>query len=340
VLHAVVARLRSIAVLSLACACVGSDPPPSIPSSSGGPTDAGGGALLDGGSDAARAECHWDDPFATPVLVAGVNPETSEQLGATLTADEKQIFFISKGASADGQVLFASRDDEDGAFGEPRPVFSAQDRGSDLGVAVNADASLLVLSSRQSGGAHPDLFVAVRDGAAFGTPIRSGEANSDASDVTPFLTADGASLLFATSRGEPSDANLDLYVASKKSGQNDFGPASPYGGGTTFLTGDAESWPVLSADGLTLYFARQPAAPEGQPTRIWRSHRAATSEAFLPPALVDDLNATPDGGAAYDAPSWISPDDCRIYLTSKRRIRDSGSSWSDIYVAKRQPRVR
>jgi Tol biopolymer transport system component len=72
--------------------------------------------------------------------------------------------------------------------------------------------------------------------------------------------------------------------------------------------------PVVSADGLWLYFAssRGGGGAQGE-LDIWVSHRDSLTSPFAAPVVVTELN-TPSS----DRPSWISTDGCRMYLTSSR----------------------
>jgi hypothetical protein len=65
---------------------------------------------------------------------------------------------------------------------------------------------------------------------------------------------------------------------------------------------------------------------------LFVARRTTPTGTFATPTLVPELN---DANAAVsDVPSWISADDCRLYLTSDRA---SVGGPSDVYVATRTP---
>jgi hypothetical protein len=73
---------------------------------------------------------------------------------------------------------------------------------------------------------------------------------------------------------------------------------------------ESDGRPVLSADGLTLYFASERAAHGGHGgLDIWVATRASDKDPFGPGSLVEEL-ATP--GADY--PGFLSTDGCRLYF--------------------------
>jgi hypothetical protein len=84
---------------------------------------------------------------------------------------------------------------------------------------------------------------------------------------------------------------------------------------------------VVTPDDLTLYFASSRAGSEYD---VYVSHRASATTAFGAPTAVSELNSP----NIYDAPSWVSKDDCVIYLMS---TRDGGAGGVDIYTARRPP---
>ncbi len=80
---------------------------------------------------------------------------------------------------------------------------------------------------------------------------------------------------------------------------------------------------MLSEDGRTLYFrSDRPSAMGG--FNVFVATRPTIAAAFGAPVFVPNVNAAGD-----DGPSFISPDGCRIYLSSDRLGNN------DIFVATR-----
>jgi hypothetical protein len=57
---------------------------------------------------------------------------------------------------------------------------------------------------------------------------------------------------------------------------------------------------------------------------IWMARRSSTTASYDPPVNVQELNT-----AADEYPSWLSPDNCRLYFSR------SGPTGDKIYVAER-----
>ena len=101
-------------------------------------------------------------------------------------------------------------------------------------------------------------------------PVNLSPANSPESDLSPFVSADGLSLYFATTR-PGGIGGEDLWVAHRSSTAADFG--APVNLGPTINTSGAERSPALSADGRTLYFATMRPGGAGG-FDIWAAKRA------------------------------------------------------------------
>jgi len=77
-------------------------------------------------------------------------------------------------------------------------------------------------------------------------------------------------------------------------------------------TNAEEFAPVLSKDGLTLYFGSDAAALGFAGINVWVAKRATTAVDFSPPAVLTSVSSASD-----EQPTWISPDDCRLYLATQ-----------------------
>lgn len=85
--------------------------------------------------------------------------------------------------------------------------------------------------------------------------------------------------------------------------------------------------PVISKNGLALYFSSNRAAPGHLGTNIWVATRATPSADFNAPVIVANVNSD-----VSDYLGFISGDGCRLYLVSDR---PSGKGGQDIYLASR-----
>jgi len=141
----------------------------------------------------------------------------------------------------------------------------------------------------------------------FGAPTVLANVNSTANDTYPFITADELQLWFTSTR--PGSQGDDIYMASRASKTDDFGPAALIAG---VNSAGSETRPTLSADGLTIYI--QYLAPAASLYKITSSTRASTSSAFGAPAEVTAITSA----GFHDDAEFVLPDHSAIYFNSNR----------------------
>lgn len=91
----------------------------------------------------------------------------------------------------------------------------------------------------------------------FGTPTNLGPiVNSPNSDFTACISADELSLFFSSNREPGGFRDFDLWVAKRQAKDEEWGV--PEHLGDNFNSRQNEWTPCLSADGLSLYFAKGP----------------------------------------------------------------------------------
>lgn len=149
------------------------------------------------------------------------------------------------------------------------------------------------------------------------------QVNSTAMDGTPFITADGQALWFASTR--PSGlGDRDIWMAP--GGVNGF--AAPINV-TEVNTVGLEHLPSLTADGLILVLGSTRADSANED--IFMATRDTIDEPFGEPFYVTELNT-----GSYDSSPAITADGLTLYFTSKRN--GDGASGTDIFVATRETR--
>lgn len=162
-----------------------------------------------------------------------------------------------------------------------------------------------------------DLYVARKSALALPfADIRSlgPDVNTAQNEVAPQAAVEGEVLYFAREgsglfRATQGPAGFESAVELTQ--------LMPQTGGITS--------PVISQDEQTLFFASD--RPDGVGTfDIWVTTRPGPGQPFGEPENVAELNSS-----AQDLPGWLSPDGCRLYLSSSR----NGSH--DIFVAEREP---
>jgi len=146
---------------------------------------------------------------------------------------------------------------------------------------VSADETELFFTSERNG--HRDLFVSTRPSkeAAWSEPVNLGAPIDDpsAGDFSLRLSDDGKSLYFASTRSG-GFGQADMYVATRVSTQDPWGPAMNLG---SQLNTDAfEAFPTPSADRTTLYFNRSTSF-DSQDSDIWITTRSGPGAPWAVP---------------------------------------------------------
>lgn len=136
--------------------------------------------------------------------------------------------------------------------------------GDDYAPSLTEDGSTAVFNSQMPGEKSHNIFIIKNTNGFWGDPLPLFTINSGANDETPFISADGNTILFASDRpgGISSSATsdgkkritFDLYISKLIKGKW----ATP-----ELIKGDVNTYmnersPGLSADGKTLYFTRWP----------------------------------------------------------------------------------
>jgi hypothetical protein len=162
----------------------------------------------------------------------------------------------------------------------------------------------------------------VRADFTFGEPVKFGPAMAASTDDFACFSSDGLELYINRGLGTP---NCDLYVLTRASVHDDWGPAVNLGPAVNTPQDDAVA--SISADGLTLYFWSN--RPGGYGDRDIYMTTRATRNAPWSPAV--NMGATINS-SAVDSDPWISADGLELYFHSDRPGQYGAC---DIYVARR-----
>jgi Tol biopolymer transport system component len=256
------------------------------------------------------AACALDMDFGPSTPVPGLD-QAGNDGWPWLTPDEKTIVFASKRlADPDYHLYSASRTDRKTPFSNVIRVDGLGTSYRDLEPVLTPDQLRLIFVRSSNGTrASYDLHQALRVDASgpFQPAAPLNVTAAGAYDAFPFLTADGKELWFASERG---DAGAEIYRSSVGA---TFGPPQLV---PELNSPEEDSAPILSADGKVVFFSSsRPAAGVQGATDIWTAKRDDPGGTFGPATLVPGLNTTFE-----DWPAWLSPDGCRLYLTSDRVI--------------------
>lgn len=279
-------------IAAFACGTVLEVDPNAVESKAeGGVEAAAGDAAPLGDAQMDRAlprTCAWDAPFDTAPSIVNV---ALGSVGNPRLSEDELVMAFDHLRSPDlvPQVRIASRIadrtytsvDVDAGFGDETRVARP---------SLSKDGLIIFFDVQRPDASTKDIFVAVRDNrvSAFGSPAPVMEVNTGNDEGYPFITNDGLELWYV--------AGSSIGVLDRTTGD----------AGATPLPPD-HSAPVLSADRLTIYLKAPP--PGGD---IVVAHRATTSVPFEAPAPIKGTLAPFFKGAV---PGWLSPDQCRFYVT-------------------------
>ncbi len=162
----------------------------------------------------------------------------------------------------------------------------------------------------------------VRADFTFGEPVKFGSGLLWNSDDINCFSSDGLEMYI--DRWLSAD-NIDLYVLTRASVDDDWGP--PASLGPAVNSPQADWLASISTDGLTLYFQSNRPGGFGS-TDLYVTTRASRSAPWGPAANLGPTINT----SAIDANVWISPDGLELYFMS---TRSGGYGSFDLWVTKR-----
>jgi len=280
------------------------------------PVDAATG---DGGCDSTM-------PFLTLASLGNSVNTNLDETAPRLTPDELVMYYTQ----ADSLGLYTTRVSRTSTTAPWTGKKTFYDRSVDrVHLWTSSDERRVYYGQRIAGGQRWQLIRARLDGGGGVTYADFAvEIDGPTSDLGPYVAADESEIWWESDRASATSGVFDIYTAPELS---DGGFGAPQAA-TALNTPANEASPVLSADKLTIYFASSRGRAAG--TSIWMATRLKATDPFSPPVLAPGLGPLEDEKASIPGaavPGWISPDACRLYVST---TKDTGSS--DLYVASRR----
>lgn len=310
---------------------------------SGGPDAVTNAIDAEAGSDASDAAdapdtadvvrpCDITKEFATPVPLNSVNTPVDDG-AARLSEDEKTIYIDGPhGKTATSyDIAFAQRSALTDSFG---PLQSFPSTGNPIDTDddeyapnVTDNGLTLVFERKTLATSDSNLYKATRTSvtAPFMMLDSIPNLNTVAYEANPYVRDTSKEIWHSRQAGagdtDIAVATLDPqtgYVVDPPTGQLEKVNSSFY-----------DASPVISQNGLALYFSSDRPGAGFMGTNIWLATRTVNQGKFN--TIVPVKNVSSDGN---DYPGFISADGCRLYLASTRA---GGKGGQDIYVATRPP---
>jgi prevent-host-death family protein len=244
----------------------------------GGGADANGVGDADADADAEPLpSCDLRKEFGTPTSLDSVN-STEFQGSARFTPDEHTLYIDGvrdggDGGNASFDLFVTTRPDLTDDFGPiSRLVPPSTSTMQEYSGSVTEDNLVLFFEQQPIGGSDSKILWTRRAKATdpFGVPSWVPGVNTSGSyEGNPFVRGDGSELWFVATGVA---ASIDIFVAHASAGTYQAAPVNEVN------TPDAEFTPVISADGLTLYFASDRALPGRLGMNIWYATRRKAGE--------------------------------------------------------------
>ncbi|OYW13376.1 MAG: hypothetical protein B7Z55_16955, partial [Planctomycetales bacterium 12-60-4] len=193
--------------------------------------------------------------------------------------------------------------------------------------AISGDGlTLIYFSSRPETSGKWDLWSSRRISrdATFATPENLGpQLNSTEHDYSPWLSADGRTLLFATRRDGMKQS--DLWQTTRPDVRASFATPSAVPGAVN--TTSAETSGTLTADGLRIIFA----STNGGNEDLYESSRTSRDAAFVSPKrLGGDIN-----GPNFERNPWLSADGLLLVYNEEPQSESNPSTQAKFWVTLR-----
>ena len=196
------------------------------------------------------------------------------------------------------------------------PLSEINTSGDEASPFLSVDGLTLVFESDRPGGEGAgDLWISTRGSVAdqWSAPINLGpNVNSADAEGLATLSSDGRTIVFASGRTDGLGKS-DLWISQRSSPDtDDWSPAANLG--PAINSADRELAPLMSADGLRLYFTSDRPGGAGS-ADLWVSHRATPDAVWSQPENL---------GSAVNDRKWnyghvLSPDGRLILMTSPDR---------------------
>ena len=282
-------------------------------------------ASVDSGADAGP-ECDVTKEFDTPQLIPSISTPGHEGDPRFFADDELTVTFDAiRGDAGTTDIYQATRPSLSAPFAAPTKLDTINTDEYEHSGNVTQDGLSVFFERQDRVTRISRIMRATRltkaDLWGVASPV---DLNAGTYTAFPFVRGDGTEIyLIATTGGGPAKIFVGKfqagtgYVVEEVSGLNQ--------GLTT-----SQFAPVISSDGLALYFATTThlANAARTDTDIWIATRGNTNADFSFAREVPNVN-TLQG----EAPSWITANGCRLYLHSSRL---GGPGGQDLYVASRK----
>ncbi|MCP4261524.1 MAG: hypothetical protein GY774_29080 [Planctomycetes bacterium] len=276
-----------------------------------------------------------DFTFSTPTNLGSIVNSSSSEWPPSISADGLSLYFCSNrpGGYGGRDLWVTTRATKDNEWGAPVNLGpTVNSPAKEAFPSISSDGLSLFFESTRSGGyGGHDIWVTKRATTDddWSAPENLGPmVNSSSNDATPSISGDGLSVFFESDRSG-GYGSFDLWVTTRTTADTDW-PA-PVNLGATVNIGAWDGGPIISADGLALFFWSNRPGGYGS-NDIWVTTRKTINDDWGTP-----VNPGPTiNTATYDDPGSISADGLILYFDSDR---PGGAGSDDLWQVSIEPIV-
>ena len=265
---------------------------------------------------------------------------TSEQAEAALSALEEKYLIEKGNVERLQQELIAAQNQNGMTVENAKPDTGFDfDKSLNMGEPINSqylDASIsfssnglemFFCSNRPGGSGEEDIWTSRRESnqGTWNIPINLGsKINSSSKDFMVHLSPDDLTLFFTSDRNG-GHGDTDIYIIERETINGTW--SEPRNLGQIVNSNKNDSEPIISADGLELYFSSDRNGGYGGPD-IWISKRETTQDSWEPPVNIGPVINTSSG----EYMPYISNNGLILLFSSNRT---GGFGNRDIYICRR-----
>lgn len=276
-----------------------------------------------------------DFTFGEPMNLGPTVNSSFGEAPSCFSSDGLEFYFTSDRAGGYGgwDVWVTKRETIGNDWGLPMnlgpPVNSEQD---DVCACISGDGLSLFFHSERPGGlGATDLYVTTREtvNSDWDTPVNLGApVNTSGQEHAPRLSTDGLELYFSSYNRSGGYGAADLWVTTRATAEEEW--CEPINLGSVVNSSADENFPIISANGLFLFFSEDywgPYRPGGFGNiDMWVTTRASVNDPWETPMNLGSIV----NSASVDAGALISPGESMLYFCSERP-GGFGGTWGDIY---------
>ena len=262
--------------------------------------------------------------WANPILLQELNDYDNSYSASrpAISADDSLIFFVRKDSTGQSRVWEAYRNPETGVFENARYLHEVRKEGRSVyGTWISEDNKRLYYCGANTSWTKRQLWMATRNDSTELWQNTRLHSELEIEDLlsTCSLTADEKYIMYVTTpKTEPRQ--FKTYFATRNSTQDPFSTPQE----AHELNAIEAQSPIITPDGLTVYFGIVWNPDKWGQQDIWMGQRNSIDEPFSNFTPLDEINSQGHSVMGWFSPSW---DGQKLYYL-QRNAEPGTPEWS------------